>query len=403
MRKIIYRTYQKVLKLATYVMPIKEPKLIEGSHIVLEIPSILKAENISRVLLVTDATLMDLKLVEPLINALKTASIEVHIYKDVQANPTVDNVESGLALYQAHQCQGIIAFGGGSPMDCAKVVGARVARPKKSIQAMQGILKVRKKTPFLIAVPTTAGTGSEATLAAVISDPKAKLKFPINDHVLMPNIAVLDVELIMKLPPFFTATTGMDVLTHAVEAYIGRSNTKHTKKWSEDAVILVFKYLRRSYQNPQDKEARRNMLKASYYAGCAFTRAYVGYVHAIAHTLGGFYQVPHGYANAVVLPQVLKQYGKHVHRPLARLARLTDVCDEANDDALCAGKFIEAIESLNEAFSIPNHIEDIASEDIDLMVQKAYRESNPLYPVPQIWKRQDFAKIYQMLEQKNTS
>lgn len=176
-------------------------------------------------------------------------------------------------------------------MDCAKGVGARLARPNKTLAKMEGILHVMHKLPLLIAVPTTAGTGSETTLAAVITDADTHHKYAINDFSLIPHYAVLEPEVTVGLPPQLTSTTGMDALTHAIEAYIGRSTTKQTRSAAIEAIQLILRYLPAAYKNGQNRIARKQMLRASYLAGTAFTKSYVGYVHAVAHSLGGQYGI----------------------------------------------------------------------------------------------------------------
>ena len=321
-KKCYYRINQKVLKLALCFMNWKEPTLLEGEGAVLNLPQFIKTKGINKVLVVTDKGLMNLHILDPLFKELEKQEMEYVVFDDVQPNPTIANIEACKDAYINNHCEGIIAFGGGSPMDCAKAAGARVVQPKKSVRQMRGYLKVHKKLPPFFAVPTTAGTGSETTLAAVVSDPSTHEKNAIADIVLRPKYAVLDPSLTVGLPPHITSTTGMDALTHAVEAYIGKSNVKSTIRYSEEAVKLIHTNLEKAYNNGKDIEARNNMLKASYLAGCAFTRAFVGYVHAIAHNLGGLYGVPHGLANAVILPYVLEWYGKSVYKPLSRLADL---------------------------------------------------------------------------------
>ena len=196
-------------------------------------------------------------------------------------------------MYLDNGCEAVIAFGGGSPMDCAKALCARIARPKRSLLQMKGLLKVGRATPLLIAVPTTAGSGSETTLAAVITDEKSHHKYVINDFALIPSYAVLDPAVTATLPKAVAAATGMDALTHAVEAFIGRSTTKETRADALKAVKLIFQYLETACEKGEE-EARAQMLYASYLAGKAFTRSYVGYVHAVAHSLGGAYGTPHG-------------------------------------------------------------------------------------------------------------
>ncbi|MCC8023047.1 MAG: iron-containing alcohol dehydrogenase, partial [Clostridiales bacterium] len=311
------------------------------------------------------------------------------VYDGVQPNPTIPNIEEARKLYVDNGCEGVIAFGGGSPMDCAKVAAARVVKPNKTVRKMRGQLKIRKSLPPFFAVPTTAGTGSEATVAAVVSDPETHEKNAVNDPSLRPKYAVLDPELTTGLPPHITSTTGMDALTHAVEAYIGRSNTKNTIIWSEKAVKLIYGNLEKAYQDGSDLEARGNMLKASYYAGLAFTRAYVGYVHAIAHNLGGLYGTPHGLANAVILPYVLDYYGASAQHKLAKLADIAGVSGAGQDEAAKAAAFIQSIRDMNARMNIPDKFDMIQEQDIPLLVERALKEGNPLYPVPRSMDKAD--------------
>ena len=264
---------------------------------------------------------------------------------------------------------------------------------------MKGILKIIKKLPPLFAIPTTAGTGSEATLAAVVSNSKTHEKYAIMDTSLIPHFAVLDPLLTVKLPPHITASTRIDALTHAVEAYIGRSNTKNTAQYSIDAVKLIFDNLDEAYANGANLAARSNMQKAAYLAGMAFTRAYVGYVHAIAHTLGGFYSVPHGLANAIILPYVLEYYGDSVQMQLAELADVIGNADPEKSIAQNAEKFIVAIKNLNERLDIPKKVSGIIESDIPVMVERALAEANPLYPVPRILYKDDLFQLFQLIRE----
>lgn len=266
---------------------------------------------------------------------------------------------------------------------------------------MKGVLKIMitgHKLPPLVAIPTTSGTGSEATLAAVISNPETHEKYPINDPFLIPRYVVMDPELTKSLPPHLTSTTGMDALTHAVEAYIGGENTRQTKKEAVEAVQLIHKYLKQAYDHGDDLEARVEMQKAAYLAGKAFTRAYVGYVHAVAHTLGGEYGVPHGLANAVILPHVLKAYGKSAHKKLAQLADCINLGGNTNEEK--ANLFIKWIEDMNAAMNIPTKILSrdggklIEEERLPRMIAHAYAEANPLYPCPQVWGKKEIEAIY---------
>ena len=316
------------------------------------------------------------------------------IYDRTVANPTIQNVEEARALYLEQGAEALIAFGGGSSMDCAKAAGARIVKPRQSIRRMKGLLKVHKKLPLLIAVPTTAGTGSETTLAAVITDSEKHHKYPINDVSLIPRYAVLDYHETMGLPKSITATTGMDALTHAVEAYIGRSTTKETRMMAEEAVHLIYQHLKAAYDDGQDKEARSGMLRAAYCAGVAFTKSYVGYIHAVAQSLGGQYGTPHGLANAVILPIVLRMYGPACEKKLARLARNAGVVDRKMKDREAAVSFIGWIQEMNDSMEIPRHFPEIQPEDIPVMAKHADKEGNPLYPVPVLMNRRELEQIY---------
>jgi alcohol dehydrogenase class IV len=380
-------------------LPWRKPEILDGEGSLKKLPELIKKNGIHKVLVVTDKGGSSLGFMSDLVEGLQSAGIEAMIFDRTVPNPTIDNIEEALDLYKTGHCQGIVALGGGSPMDCAKGVAARVARPEKSIPQMKGELRIRKKTPLLFAIPTTAGTGSEATLAAVISNPKTYEKYAINDTVLIPHFAVLDPLLTVGLPPHITSTTGMDALTHAVEAYIGKSNTAETRQCSREAVELIFENLYEAYSNGTNILARTNMQKAAYLAGVAFTRAYVGYVHAIAHTLGGFYNVPHGLANAVILPYVLEYYGESAHKPLAELADLANLTSKTDSVEQKAAKFIAAIKELNEKMNIPKKISGIVDKDIPLMVKRALKEANPLYPVPKILFKQDLFALYDIIKE----
>lgn len=304
-KKIYCRAFQKCFHLALPFLPYREPKILECID---EISDILALEHRKKPLIITDRGIDHLGLASPLRQLLEDMHIGYSYFADVVANPTTETVDQALAVYRHNGCDSLIAIGGGSSIDTAKAVGILVARPKKTLADVKGILKVHRHIPLLIAIPTTAGTGSETTLAAVIVDAESRHKYAINDFPLIPRYAVLDEDLTLSLPPEITAATGLDALTHAVEAYIGNSTTVLTRKAAKNATRLIFRYLEKAYQDGSDHKARRYMLKASYLAGIAFTRSYVGYVHAIAHSLGGKYDVAHGRANAIILPMMLEAY-----------------------------------------------------------------------------------------------
>jgi len=406
-KKVYYRTYQFVMGLGMNVLPWIEPEVIDGADSIKKLPAIIKNKGFSRVLVVTDSVLMSLHLLDSLFEALKASGVQYALYDQVQPNPTFDNIEAALKIYHANNCQAIIAFGGGSPMDCAKGVGARVARPTRSVNQMRGLFKVALPAlkmgsllpPTIFAVPTTAGTGSETTIAAVVSNPQTHEKSPITDPVIRPRYAVLDPVLTIGLPPHITATTGMDALTHAVESYIGKfyNNTDTTVK-ALLAVEMIFNNLEKAYQNGKDLEARGQMLLAAYYAGYTFTRGGVGYVHGIGHNLGGMYNVPHGLAMSVIMPYVLEWYGAAAHKPLAELAELIGVSKPGMNRAAKARAFIEAVKALNKRMNIPDKFDCIKDADIPLIAERALLECNPTYPVPKIMSKQDCMAVIRSLK-----
>ncbi|MBQ9227549.1 MAG: iron-containing alcohol dehydrogenase [Eubacterium sp.] len=384
LKKCWYRLYQRVFKVAMCFMDWSEPKLLEGAGSVLQLPEFIKDKGLTKILVVTDKGLMGLHLLDPMFEKLTEVGIDYVVYDGVQPNPTIPNIEECKDLYVQNGCQGIIAFGGGSPMDCAKAAAARVVKPRQSVRKMRGYLKVLHKLPPFFAVPTTAGTGSETTVAAVVTDPETHEKNAINDICLRPKYAVLDPALTVGLPPHITSTTGMDALTHAVEAYIGKSNVKSTIWYAENATVLIHDNLEKAYADGKDIRAREAMLKASFYAGCAFTRAYVGYVHAIAHNLGGLYGTPHGLANAVILPYVLDWYADAAYPQLAKLADLIGVTTPNMSTAEKGKAFIAEIRRMNKAMNIPEKFDFIKEEDMPTLVKRALKEGNPGYPVPKI-------------------
>ena len=396
--KAIYcRSVQAVLRAALPVLPYREPQVFHNCG---ELKCVFQKENIRRVLIVTDAGIVRSGIAAQLEAVLDEDDISYAVYDQTRPNPTVVNVEQALSLYRRYRCQALIAIGGGSSMDCAKAVGARLARPGTPLGKLKGTLRILRPLPTLIAIPTTAGTGSETTLAAVITDTQAQHKYVMNDFVLIPKYAVLDARLTLSLPPHLTATTGMDALTHAVEAYIGRSTTRQTRQEALEATRLVFANVERAYRNGKDYEARSNMLTAAYRAGIAFSRSYVGYVHAVAHSLGGQYNIPHGLANAVLLPYVLESYGSCIHRKLHDLAVAAGVADAQESDANAAAKFIRAIRQLNARMGIPETLEGIRPEDIPVMAAHAEKEANPLYPVPRLMTREELTFFYEQVAGK---
>lgn len=395
-----YRVFQKFMYVGLSLMHWREPEKIMGAGCLKSVAAKLGELGLKHPLIVTDGYLHSIRIYAPLTDEMDRLGIPYSIYGEAVPNPTVHNIADAYKIYTDDGCDCLIAIGGGSSMDCAKGCGAQVANPHRTLAQMKGLLKVRRDLPTLFAVPTTAGTGSEVTVTAVITNPEARDKYLMNDLHMIPHYAVLDPTLTYDLPQHITSTTGMDTLTHAVEAYIGSANTKRTKENALAAVKLVFENLLTCYEDGHNEAARQNMQVASYRAGLAFTRAYVGTVHALAHALGGFYGVPHGLANAVLLPVVLRAYGKAAHKKLAQLADLVGIKGETIADK--ANAFIDAIEDLNKKMAIGDKIGGkwkILDEDLPALAKHAYDETNPLYPVPVIFSKEELIDIYKQVQE----
>lgn len=395
--KLSCRTFQLGMKIANYVIPYHMPQYIEGENSILRLANIVKGRGWHNFLIVSDPTILSLGLLDHMLHSFDEAHISYTLFTNVEKNPTSKNVEEGYQCYQQHHCQALIGFGGGAAIDCAKAIGAKAVHPKKSIAQLQGILKVHAKIPPFIAIPTTAGTGSETTLASVIIDANTHHKASINDPFLIPTFAVLDPVLTEGLPPQVTATTGMDALCHAIESYTNHTyNTELEDVLAKEAVRLIHDNLYKAYLDGHDLNARSNMQRAAFFAGRSFTRGCVGYVHAIGHTLGGLYGVPHGNAMSIILPHVLRQYGTSVEK---RLAELADICGiDGKNIHEQSQNFIAWIEEMKTQMQIQTNASMIKEEDMPQIIKWAMKEANPLYPCVEVWQREDFEKALKTIK-----
>jgi alcohol dehydrogenase len=389
--KIGYRFIQKALFGVSFIVPWRFPAIIKTHSSVQELTNLLLNNNVKRILLVSDQPLVKLNILSPYIESLRSNNIQVIVYDHVVPNPTLTNVDEGYALALDHKIEWIVAIGGGSVIDAAKAIGVRMVR-KTPIKKLRGLLKVLKPIPPLVCIPTTAGTGSETTVASVLSDPETKEKFAISDPSLFPHTAILDPTLLNTLPLPILAATGMDALTHAIESFLNQNHTKQSRSDALEAMDIVFKHLLSAYQT-QSLEDKEQMLWASFLAGRSFTRAYVGYVHGLAHQLGAHYHIPHGVANAVLLPHVLRAYGSSIDEKLSYLFKTyidststLSISDQAN-------AMIHHIETMNKQLGIPTQFKELQEEDFDVIIQKALNEVHPIYPVPRFLSRQELKAI----------
>ena len=391
MEEHVARMRQKAMAQVQRIQLRMIPQTLSGEGCLGEVAPLLARKGVKRVLLVTTPGFVKRGTLKPLIHALGVRGIYTAIFGEVAPDPDTACVEKAAMRYREAGCQAIIAVGGGSAIDCAKVAGALAVRPRATARSLVGAMKVARKTPFLVAVPTTAGTGSEVTAAAVITDADGQRKYAISDLALIPDVAVLDPQLLVGLPAHLTAYAGMDALTHAVEAFTNLYGAQEARDRALKAVVGVYRNLKASYDDGGDPESRMQMLWASYDAGIAFTNAYVGYVHALAHAIGGRYHVPHGLANAVLLPYVMEEFGASAEPALAVLAHAVGITGA--DEHQLAQAFIRSIRELASSMGIGETIPEVRQLDIPTLAAAACQEGNPAYPVPALWEQPTFEKV----------
>mgnify|MGYP001620103624 CR=1 FL=1 len=381
LKVVFFKIWQFLLKWSSKLLTFRTPELFSGPGSSLVLCEHIAKTGVTNLLIVTDAMLVKLGLLNPMQEKLKSLGVSITVYDGVLPNPTIEQIETGLTMLKSSGCTAILAIGGGSSIDAAKVIAARAKNPYQIVH-MAGLLRVLFKPLALYAVPTTAGTGSEVTIAAVVSDPSTTRKFAIMAPCLVPLAAALDGALMTGLPASITAATGMDALTHAVEAYISRNRTDMTDREALDATRLIMQNLAEAVRNGSNVEARQNMALASFKAGVAFTTAGVGYVHAIAHNLGAYYHVPHGLANAIVLPRVLDFSKPDCVDRLAQLAEVSALKKGSESNAQLAAAFIAKVRAMNAEFGIPTQVEKLKETDIAAITDKALSEAHMFYAVP---------------------
>ena len=378
---VLLRIYALLLKLAAAILPVPSPLVFAGPGSRLQLCATIASSGVNNLLIVTDATLNKLGLLDDMQAELTKRGVNFVIYDGIEPDPTVAQIEAGFEVLKQHQCEAVLAVGGGSPIDAAKVIAA-LATNHKPVFKMAGLFKVRKPLLPLYAIPTTSGTGAEVSVGAVVTDTEQQRKLVLADITLVPKMACLDGEISVGVPPAITADTGMDALTHAVESYIARNHFAASDSMALAAVRLIMQNLPQAHADGKDLEARQNMALAAHYAGIAMSKAGLGYTHAIAHNFGALYHVPHGRANAIVLPYVLEYSKSHCAGRLADLARAAGLGGPQDDDATLADAFITKVRSLNASFGIPAQLDQLNLEDVPRITKAAMKEARTTYAVP---------------------
>ncbi|MEH6604525.1 MAG: iron-containing alcohol dehydrogenase [Pseudomonadales bacterium] len=374
------------------LLPRPTPIVYKGINSALELCSQVSLLGFSKVLIVTDDFLGSSGILDGIKKVLTDTNVEYAVYDGILPDPTYDKVEEGEVVYRQENCQAVIAVGGGSVLDAAKMI-AMIHHNPGSLKKFSGLFPFKKQGVPLFAIPTTAGTGSEITLAAVISDPISHDKVPVVDGKMIPAYIALDAEIMRSMPKGITAATGMDALTHAVESYLCTSSFEATEVQAKAAIKLIFNNLERAWQDGDDMAARDAMAMASFYAGSAFGKTSVGYVHGIAHQLGKYCGVPHGNANAMVLPEVLVAYGECIHHRLADLAELVHIGNPGESKAQLAKGFIQAVFDMRAAMELPLKPRELKSSDIKAIVSAAIVEAGNLYPVPRYMSEAEITEL----------
>jgi alcohol dehydrogenase len=365
-----------------------------------EIPARIRTLGGTKPLVVTDKGITAAGITKTITDLLDAAGMDYAVYDETAPNPTDTNVDAGVRMYKEARCDSLISLGGGSSHDCGKGVGLIIANGGK-IHDFEGVDKATRPLPPYLAVNTTAGTASEMTRFCVITDTSRKVKMAIGDWRVTPGMAIDDPQLMVGMPPGLTAATGMDALTHAIEAYVSTIATPMTDCCAQKAIELIAQYLPKAVANGQDMEAREKMCHAQYLAGMAFNNASLGHVHAMAHQLGGFYDLPHGECNAILLPHVERfNLISNIDR-FADIARFMGVNIEGLSQRDAAESALEAIVQLSSDIGIPKGLielgkrygKEVKAEDIPIMTANAQKDVCGLTN-PRCMTDEDVAAIY---------
>ncbi|MCH9816512.1 MAG: iron-containing alcohol dehydrogenase [Actinomycetia bacterium] len=380
------------LQVGAMIKPPPVPETLTGPLSSARLGEQIVASGAKKVMVVTTAGLKSRGTLDPLLDALSTGGVQSVIFEDVVPDPGFEVVMSGVALYRESGAQAVVAIGGGSAIDAAKAMVACYSNNKEP-KELVGMLKVRRQDVPFYAVPTTAGTGSEVTVAAVVTDTEKGAKYGIVSLKIVPSVVALDPTLMVTLPPAITAATGLDALTHAVESFVSPIATGDSRRLSLKAAKTITEKLPLAYVDGTDLEVREELAVASMDAGLAFTRAGVGYVHAISHQLGGMYHMVHGEANAILMPHVMEFYLPKASSQLAQLAVDVGVADPQEDEAVAAAAFIQKLRDLNRELGIPTYAAPLLAKDIPEIAKRALAEADGSYPVPRYMDQQQCEEL----------
>jgi len=348
---------------------------------------------VKKVLLITDDRLKSIGLISPIAENLKDQNISVEIFPEVLPDPSFSIVNKALLIARENGCDCVLAVGGGSVIDTAKVVSLALTNSSGTAEPLVGMFRAKKSAARLLVIPTTAGTGAEVTMAAVISDAKTHTKELIVDTKLIPTAVALDPQITSGAPAMLTATAGIDALSHAIEGYVSLWATPEVENLSEMVVSSIFENLKVACTEADNMRARENMILASHMAGVVINRSAAGYVHAISHQLGSLYKLPHGVINAAIMPDVLEFSKNSVKSKIARLSVKARLGDEYQSDDVLFDLFIEGLKNLNTSLGLNNSLRCVNPQDVNSIIDGAMLEANTTYAVPRYMNGQEMKRF----------
>lgn len=384
-----------------FIIPTQD--VIEGVGSSARTVEFLQRASSKKTLIVTDAMLHKLGLLKTMTDAMDAAGFPYAIFDGVEPNPTIQNVEDAYEMYRAERCDSIVGFGGGSSMDASKALSCRVAKPNLSIEGMGRLmgyfpvtLPTFAKTPYLVAIPTTAGTGAESTVAAVISNHKIDKKYTITDIAMRPNTVILDAGLATGLPKYTTAVTAVDALSHCVEGFLSYAHNPRGDEWAIRGARLVVENVDAAIADGSNLEARQNLCMAAYCGGQALNMETTGYVHPFCHKIGAKYNLVHGRCIGAVLPIILEDYGSVVEKRLAKMSRATGIAAPTMSDTEASKSFIQWVRDFDQKYGIDPYIPEIKDEDLDEIADSIMVEIF-VYPNKKVYSREEIKSLLKVI------